>query len=55
MKPFEYFINIKEVKKCSPDIELAKSLIKDMKDRIEKSLMLDTKIFALLGNRKEMV
>ena len=46
MMQFEYFLKTKEVKRCSPDLELAKSLIKDMKERIEKSLLLDSKIFA---------
>jgi hypothetical protein len=46
MMQFEYFLKTKEVKKCSPNLELAKSLIKDMKERIEKSLLLDSKTFA---------
>jgi hypothetical protein len=48
MKPFEYFLNQSDVKKCSPDKELAKSLIKDMSERIEKSLLLDTEVFSKL-------
>lgn len=46
MLPFEYFVENEEVKKCSKDFELAKSLIKDMEERIEKCLMLDIKIFS---------
>jgi hypothetical protein len=46
MMPFEYFLQNKEVKTASPDMNLAKSLVKDMFERIEKSLMLDSKIFA---------
>ncbi len=46
MIPFEYFLEKKDVKKATPDIELAKSLIKDMNERIKKSLMLDVKIFS---------
>lgn len=38
MKPFEYFIQIKEVKKISPDSELAKSLLSEVKIRIEIAL-----------------
>lgn len=45
MMPFEYFIETKEVKKTASDKELAKSLIKDMNDRIEKSLILDIETF----------
>ena len=46
MMPFEYFLEINEVKKCQKNIELAKSLIKDMNERIEKSRMLDIKVFS---------
>jgi hypothetical protein len=46
MLPFEYFIEQKEVKKCSTDLDLAKSLIKEMKERIEKSLILDISVFS---------
>jgi hypothetical protein len=46
MMPFEYFLQNNEVKKASVDVNLAKSLVKDMKERIEKSLLLDPKIFA---------
>jgi hypothetical protein len=46
MMPFEYFLEKEEVKKCSADTELAKSLIKDMQDRVKKSLMLDAKLFS---------
>ena len=48
MIDFEYFIKSGEVKKCSPNHELAKSLIKDMKERIEKSFLLDIEIFPKL-------
>ena len=43
--PFEYFLEIGEVKKSGVDTELSKSLIKDMQERIEKSMLLDIKIF----------
>jgi len=46
MKPFEYFLNNNEVRKVTPDKELAISLIKDMKERAEKSLLLDVSIFS---------
>ncbi len=46
MMPFEYFLKTNEVKKCFPDKELAKSLVKDMSDRIKKSLMLDMAVFS---------
>lgn len=46
MMQFEYFLKKGDVKKASIDKELAKSLIKDMKDRINKSLMLDAKVFS---------
>lgn len=46
MMPFEYFLQNKEIKKISIDINFAKSLVKDMYERIEKSLMLDSKVFA---------
>jgi hypothetical protein len=48
MKPFEYFLETGDVKKSSVDLELAKSLVKDMQERIEKSLLLDEKTFAKL-------
>jgi len=38
MKPFEYFIQLKEVNKISPDIELAKSLLSEVETRIEIAL-----------------
>lgn len=44
MMPFEYFKN--EVQKKEPDMELARSLIKDMNERIEKSLLLDFEMFS---------
>lgn len=40
MKDFEYYLNTKDAKRCSPDKQLAISLIKDMKERIEKALKL---------------
>lgn len=46
MIPFEYYLETKEARKTSKDLELAKSLIKDMEERIKKSLMLDAKIFS---------
>jgi pyruvate/2-oxoacid:ferredoxin oxidoreductase alpha subunit len=46
MMPFEYFLNNGEVKNSSKDPELAKSLIKDMQERIEKVEILDIRIFA---------
>ena len=44
--PFNYFLKSKEVRKTTPNSELAKSLIKDMKERINKINMLDINIFA---------
>ena len=46
MMPFEYFIKTGEVKKASVDLELAKSLIKDMDERIQKSMKLDVNEFS---------
>jgi len=46
MMPFNYFLKSKEVRKTTPNSELAKSLIKDMKERINKINMLDINIFA---------
>jgi hypothetical protein len=46
MIQFEYFLKTKEVKKCSSDVELAKSLIKDMRERVKKSFLLDENVFA---------
>ncbi len=45
MRPFEYFLKHGDAKKTSKDLELAKSLIKDMNGRIEKSLLLDPQKF----------
>ncbi len=42
MKEFKYYLNKKDIKKSSKDTELAKSLIKDMLERIEKSNKLST-------------
>lgn len=38
MKSFGYFIQIKEVHRISPDIELAKSLLSEVETRIEVAL-----------------
>ncbi len=38
MRPFEYFIQLKEVKRISPDYELAKSLLSEVETRIEIAL-----------------
>ncbi len=46
MMPFEYFVEKKDVKKTFKDFELAKSLVKDMQDRINKSLMLNINTFS---------
>lgn len=46
MKQFEYYLNGTDVKKISPDPELAKSLIKDMLERIDKISKLDLKVFS---------
>lgn len=37
MKPFEYYLNGKDVRKTAPNISLAKSLINDMKTRIKEN------------------
>ena len=44
--PFDYFLKMQEVRKTSANLELAKSLIKDMKERINKTNMLDIDVFA---------
>lgn len=46
MKPFEYYLNGRDVKKDSPNIELAKALIKDMRERIEKASKLEINFFS---------
>ena len=46
MMPFEYFLQKKDIRKIPPDKELAKSLTNDMKERIEKSLILDINNFS---------
>lgn len=46
MTSFDIFLNEGDVKKVTPDLELAKSLIKDMKERISKSNLLDVNIFS---------
>tara|TARA_Y100000310_G_C20634976_1_gene790668 strand:+ start:1140 stop:1568 length:429 start_codon:yes stop_codon:yes gene_type:complete len=48
MKPFDYYLNNKNVRKISKDIELAKSLKKDLFERAEKALKLDQNEFAKL-------
>ena len=45
MTSFDYFLSEGNVKKISPDLELSKSLIKDMKERINKASLLDINIF----------
>lgn len=37
MKPFEYYLEEKSVRKVSVDIELARALIKDMRERINEN------------------
>ena len=44
--PFEHFLQNNDVKKAFINRELAKSLIRDMDERIEKSLILDENIFS---------
>jgi len=46
MKNFEYYLKEGKVKKASPDIELAKALIKDADSRRLKIKALDTKEFS---------
>jgi hypothetical protein len=46
MKPFEYYIKEKSVRKVSVDIELAKALKKDLFGRIEKAIKLDKKEYS---------
>ncbi len=43
--PFDYFVKKGDIKKSSPNKELAISLIKDMEERIKKSNLLDSNIF----------
>jgi hypothetical protein len=45
MRDFEYYLNTKEVKKCSHDRQLALSLIRDMDERINDALKLDARTF----------
>ncbi|HLC65273.1 MAG TPA: hypothetical protein VJI46_04075 [Candidatus Nanoarchaeia archaeon] len=42
MKPFDYYLEIGEVKKAAPDLALAKSLVRDMNSRIKDSKSLLT-------------
>ncbi|MBI4440403.1 hypothetical protein HY638_05510 [Candidatus Woesearchaeota archaeon] len=37
MKPFNYYLEIGEVKKAAPDLALAKSLVRDMNSRLKDS------------------
>ena len=46
MKSFQYYLDKKDARKISKDLELAKSLKKDLLERAEKALKLDTKEFA---------
>lgn len=46
MNDFEFYLSEGSVKKRKPDFELAKSLIKDAKERFEKVSRLDTPAFS---------
>jgi len=46
MKEFDYFLKNGDVRKVSRDIELAKSLVNDMNERINKASLLDSEVFA---------
>lgn len=46
MNDFEFYLNEGDVKKRRADIELAKSLLKDARDRFEKMPELDMENFA---------
>lgn len=46
MMPFDYFLKNRDVKKTQVNFELAKSLVKDMEERIKKANLLDENIFA---------
>jgi len=46
MRSFQYYLDKMDVRKISKDLELAKSLKKDLLERAEKALKLDTKEFA---------
>ena len=48
VKSFNYFINEKKVKKIHPDIELARSLLKNIQEREETTLKLEPKEFHLI-------
>ena len=48
MKLFEYYLKEKSVRKVSTDIELAKALKRDLFERIDKAIKLDTKEYAKL-------
>lgn len=41
MKPFEFYIEEQSVRKVSIDVQLAKALIKDMKERIKENFSED--------------
>ena len=43
MKPFEYYLEENSVRKASKDLELAKALIKDMRERIKENFNEDEK------------
>jgi len=46
MRQFEYFLQTQEVKQSAKDEALARSLIKDMKERIKDASLLDISKFA---------
>jgi len=46
MKEFEYYLKKGDVRKVSRDIELAKSLRKDLLDRAKKAIKLDTEEYS---------
>ena len=48
MRNFEYFLDAKEAKKATPDKALARSLINDMEERLEKLAKLDVDEFSKL-------
>jgi hypothetical protein len=45
MKDFEYYLDANDVKRCSLDRQLAVSLVKDMKERIDQASKLDINEF----------
>jgi hypothetical protein len=48
VKSFNYFVEEKKVKKIRPDIELAKSLLKNIEEREKTALKLDSNEFQLI-------